>query len=274
MKIVYLILLGATVLPIYGMQLTDATKKRFDLNLKVLLRGREINQPDKTGVTPFMELFDATSPYLSNRVAVPLGEEKKFIDYAIHEYGAQINKSDNAGRTAICYAACNAWQMIPFLVECGADLNANDKGKSLYILDEMLITYKKYAGQMGVFTQFKESAELLLSKGCHAKKSSSFATANELANQCNFIEPLRHLLEIYADIEAGYHGIQSSSLSNTIYEVIKKRDETFAESIGQKDPRSYFARVPADVLNMVKNYSQFGRQNLKILESVAKYPIC
>lgn len=292
MKTSYLILLSLMVLSTSGLQLsTVAMKKSFGRHLALLLKGRGINEGDKAGSSPFMELFsDSVSFY--NRIFIPKGKEKEFIYYAINEYGAQINKSDNADRTAVCYAALYAWRMIPFLVECGADLNKNDKDKPIYILDDMLKAFNVYTcdkkTEVKAFEEFKEPAILLISKGCRVHKQYNFRTAHRLACVYCFTLPLQHLLEVYADFattEDYYYqalgnlqtggGIEyyESAASCTIRETIQKRAALLEKLLSRNDAHSYFSLLPLEISEMIKNYSKFGKQNRKIMESIAKYPV-
>ncbi len=79
----------------------------------ILDEGKNINEPDRSGMTPLMHAVRSQN----------MAEIKTLI-----KNGANINIKDKSGYTALYYGAChNNYDIIKYLVDNGADVNAQDR---------------------------------------------------------------------------------------------------------------------------------------------------
>lgn len=240
----------------------------FERNKNMLFQGKGINEPNKQGITPFMDLF------YTRHGAMPKGKEKEFISYLIKEQGAEINKGDNQGRTALSYALTTDVTVgfCAYLIEYGADLKTNDQGRRLYLLDELFEFMENYFAPIywdkeKQFERYKHPISLLLSKGCRLQKERHFRFAVIIALEFKFYDSLRQLLEEYIDINKFYPDYyrcslnwcfgkyRNTALSNMIQQTIQKRAGQWNEFWSKIDSHSYFSLLPRELVQLTNDYS-------------------
>lgn len=263
------------------------SKKRmhFDRLASTLFKDKDINAPDRDGLTPFMRLFCKQEEGMPNK-----DFSGDFIRYLVEIAGAHVNHVDNRGNSALYYAIHHDWHSIPALIESGANLHKDGKNESCNILEEIFLSIDEslnappFSREIVYKNAVACAVKFLARKGYRISDYTSaqfFRIAYTLACDYKVTEPLQHLIEVGAYLgqkkemytnSLGSLGLRwakdycDTPASKMIRETVIARDQLLMSL--KADATSYFSRLPSDLVLITKNYYLYISENQKVLDEI------